>query len=153
MVKTIFSTAAFFIVVMLALLIAMENGFLAGGESQSGAFTLRQATLFFSIYVFFQVWNQINARALTPDVSGFHRLLANPPFLAVAGLVAIGQIVIVTFGNGVFAVEPLGIVDWLGVIGFTASVLVFAEITRRFRQTSPLSPPGVRGRHQSTELL
>ena len=29
-------------------------------------FTVLQVSLFFSIYVFFQVWNQINCRSLTP---------------------------------------------------------------------------------------
>src|SRR5439155_15815444 len=34
-------------------------------------FTVLQVSLFFSIYVFFQVWNQISCRSLTPEVSGF----------------------------------------------------------------------------------
>ena len=83
--------------------------------------------------MFFQVWNQINARALTPDESGFHRLLENRTFIVIASIVAIGQIVIVTFGGSIFKVERLGILDWLGVIAFTSSVLVFAEIARRIR--------------------
>jgi Ca2+-transporting ATPase len=131
---TIIVTAAFFVIVMLGLLIAMQRGFLAGDGEPEGGFTLRQGTLFFSIYVFFQVWNQINARSLTPDMSALHGLLQNPIFLAIAGLVALGQIAIVTFGKTVFHVGPLGFLDWLGVIAFTSSVLIFAEIVRRVRQ-------------------
>jgi len=97
------------------------------------SFTVLQVSLFFSIYVFFQVWNQINSRSLVPEVSGFHRILENRTFLTVAATVAIGQILIVTFGGPVFKVEPLGLVQWLGVIAFTASVLVFAELARRVR--------------------
>jgi Ca2+-transporting ATPase len=41
--------------------------------------------------------------------------------------------VIVTVGGAVFNVEPLGLLDWLGVIAFTSSVLIFAEIARRVR--------------------
>jgi Ca2+-transporting ATPase len=138
MVKTIFITASFFIVVMLALLVAMKNGFLADGQPPASGsdYTTRQVSLFFSIYVFFQVWNQINARSLTPAMSGFQRILQNPTFLTIAGIVAVGQIVIVTFGGAVFKVEPLGVLDWLGVIAFTSIVLIFAEVTRRIRLAS-----------------
>jgi Ca2+-transporting ATPase len=134
MVTTIFSTAGFFVVVMLILLLAMkDNNFLAGDGKQQGDFTIRQVSLFFSIYVFFQVWNQINSRALTPAMSGFERIFQNPTFLSIAAIVAMGQIAIVTFGSRAFQVEPLGVVDWVGVIAFTSSVLIFAEIARRVR--------------------
>lgn len=133
MTRTIFLTAGFYVVVMLTLMVAMKNGFLAGDGPRVGDYTIRQGTLFFSIYVFFQVWNQINARSLTPDMNAFHGLLNNAAFLTIAGLVAVGQIAIVTFGGVIFNVEPLGILDWLGVIGFTSSVLLFAEIARRLR--------------------
>ena len=134
-------TAAFFIVVMLTLLASMKKGFLANGEvpAEGEDFTVRQMTLFFSIYVFFQVWNQINARSLSPEISGFHRILHNPLFLGIAALTAIGQIVIVTFGGAVFKVVALGVYDWLAVVAFTASVLVFAEIVRQIRLA--VSPP------------
>ncbi|MGF1578477.1 MAG: calcium-translocating P-type ATPase, PMCA-type [Gemmataceae bacterium] len=93
-------------------------------------FTVLQVSLFFSLYVFFQVWNQINCRSLTPRESGMTRIWENPTFLAIAGTVAIGQIIIVTVGGSVFKVQPLSVVQWLVIIGATASVLVFAEIAR-----------------------
>ena len=165
MIRTIFITASFFIVVMLGLLVAMKYEFLRGdgpwsvevagnrlavdpqdeklkqdganwtydGQNATVMFTVYQVSLFFSIYVFFQVWNQINSRSLTPDMSGFQRILDNPTFLTIAGIVAIGQIVIVTFGGSVFKVAPLGVWDWLGVIAFTSTVLIFAEAARRIR--------------------
>ncbi|HZZ77917.1 MAG TPA: cation transporting ATPase C-terminal domain-containing protein, partial [Gemmataceae bacterium] len=132
MLWTIAVTAGFFLVVMLGLLVVMQRGFQGEGESVGG-FTIRQGTLFFSIYVFFQIWNQINCRSLTPGHSGLHRILRNPTFLVIAGLTAIGQMVIVTFGGRVFNVEPLSVGDWLGVIGLTSSILIFAEIVRRIR--------------------
>ena len=102
-------------------------------EEVSVDFTVFQVSLFFSIYVFFQVWNQINCRSLRPEVSGLYRLGKNRNFLAVALVVAVGQVAIITFGGNIFKVEPLGIMAWAGVIAFTSSVLVFAEIARRFR--------------------
>jgi Ca2+-transporting ATPase len=179
MVRTIFTTGTFFVVVILGLLWGMKGspdgpGWFAGqgdwsveiggsrvalpaddltppsgtsrwrvradypderlaGREVEVAFTVLQVSLFFSIYVFFQVWNQINSRSLVPEVSGFHRILENRTFLTVAATVAIGQILIVTFGGPVFKVEPLGPLEWIAVIAFTASVLVFAEVSRRIR--------------------
>jgi Ca2+-transporting ATPase len=97
------------------------------------SFTVLQVSLFFSVYVFFQVWNQINCRSLTPEVSGLHRLLANPTFLLIGATVAVGQVLIVSFGGVVFNVEPLSVAQWLAVIGGTSSVLLFAEAARRVR--------------------
>jgi Ca2+-transporting ATPase len=187
MLRTIFSTGAFFVVVMLGLLLVMKGdprrpGWLASEEgpwavevggnrlaAQRGdlalersplswedtwsirddpadsalkdvagreveiTFTVMQVSVFFSIYVFFQVWNQINCRALTPEASGFYRLWHNPTFLTIVALVAIGQIVIVTFGGSVFKVQALEPAVWLAIIAATASVLIFAEIARRIR--------------------
>src|SRR5207248_2829357 len=88
MKQTILVTAAFFVVVMLTLLVGMKYGkWFAGDSEPSSEFagmTVRQVSIFFSIYVFFQVWNQINCRSLVPDTSGLSRLFANPTFLVIA---------------------------------------------------------------------
>jgi Ca2+-transporting ATPase len=66
-------------------------------------------------------------------VSGFAGLLSNRAFVSIAAATALGQVLLVTFGGPVFKVEPLGPRAWLGVLAFTSSVLVFAEIARRVR--------------------
>jgi len=103
------------------------------GQDVYVAFTVFQVSVFFSIYVFFQVWNQINCRSLTPERSGLTSIWRNPTFVAIAAAVALGQIVIVTFGGNVFKVEPLSVWVWLAIIVFTSSVLIFAEIARAIR--------------------
>ncbi|QDU19290.1 calcium-translocating P-type ATPase, PMCA-type [Urbifossiella limnaea] len=137
MAGNILITAAFFVVVMIALLMGMQHwGWFAGAGEKSGEFpelTLRQATIFFCVYVFFQVWNQINCRSLDPRESGFYKLFANPQFLLIASLTVVGQVLIVTVGGAVFNVEPLGVIDWLVIAASTASVLAFAEVARRLR--------------------
>jgi Ca2+-transporting ATPase len=49
----------------------------------------------------------------------------------IAGGVAVGQVLIVTFGGAIFKVEPLSVLQWLAVLAGTASVLVFAKVARR----------------------
>jgi len=137
MLGTILGTAAFFVIAMLVLLEGMERGgWFAGSGAMSAEFptlTLRQATIFFTVYVFFQVWNQINCRSLSPRESGLRGLAANPTFLVIASLTVVGQVLIVRFGGAVFNVEPLDAIDWLVIAAATASVLLFAEAARRVR--------------------
>jgi Ca2+-transporting ATPase len=142
MLVTIFGTAGFFVVVMLTLLIGMVRlGWFKGDGVQNpdgwdfNPLNIRQVSIFFTVYVFFQVWNQINARSLTPEMSGFQGLFKNPTFLMIAGITAVVQILIVTvpFVGRVFSVEPLGWLDWLAIVAGTASVLVFGEVLRRVR--------------------
>src|SRR5262249_49240789 len=167
MIKTILSTAAFFIVVMLGLLAGMKYGhwFAGGGPGNPKVgMTTRQVSIFFAVYVFFQVWNEINCRALTPEVSGFHNILHNWTFLSIVGTIAVVQVLITSVPGlaSVFDVEPLNVLDWLLILIGTASVLVFAEIVRqirlRQREVSPaLAPrpagddePDAQARHTAT---
>ena len=138
MLGNIFITAAFFVVVMIALLKGMEtSGWFRGEGAVSTEFpelSVRQVAIFFTVYVFFQVWNQINCRSLTPNESGLWGLWKNPIFLFIASLTVVGQVLIVTFGGAVFSVEPLSLKDWLIIAGVTSSVLVFAEVARLIRK-------------------
>jgi Ca2+-transporting ATPase len=139
---TILITAGFFVAVMMALLYGMTHSgwFAAGsGPNPSGwdfePLNVRQVTYFFTTYVLFQVWNQINCRSLTPERSGFAGLLNNPMFWLIASLTLVGQITIVTFGGSVFRVEPLGVWDWVIIAVATSSVLIFSEIVRYIRKS------------------
>jgi Ca2+-transporting ATPase len=144
MLVTIFTTAVFFVVVMMTLLVGMEKYGWFDSEWAMGArseafpeLTTRQVSIFFAVYVFFQVWNQINCRSLTPRESGFWGILGNPTFLTIAGTVAVVQVLItsVPFLGWFFKVAPLGVLDWLAIIGGTASVLAFAELARLVRSS------------------
>ncbi len=111
-----------------------EGAWTAGGRPVTlTPFTVRQVSIFFTVYVLFQVWNEINCRSLVPQVSGFRGLLGNPIFLGIVGTIVVVQVLIVTFGGAVFQVEPLGPLTWLAILAFTASVLVFGEAARRVR--------------------
>jgi Ca2+-transporting ATPase len=112
---------------------------LLAGHKGEVTFTVFQVGLFFSVYVFFQVWNQINCRSLTPQTSGFHNLFSNKMFLLIAGTTAIGQVLIITIGGAVFKVERLSPLQWLAVLAGTSSVLIFAEIARVIRR-KPAEP-------------
>ena len=148
MAITIFSTAGFYIVVMLGILLAMEGGWLASGEPVPASYQpwgfepldVRQVSLFFTTYVLFQVWNLINCRSLTPMTSGLVGLHRNPFFLGIAGAILIGQLLIVNFGGTIFKTQPLGVMDWVWMLLGTSTVLIFAEIARQIRKRAELQP-------------
>jgi Ca2+-transporting ATPase len=140
MLGNVFTTGGFFIVVMMALLVGMRYGgwFAEGSGPNPGGWefaplNVRQVTIFFTLYIFFQVWNEINCRSLVPEVSGLAGLFGNPVFLGIVGVIVVVQVFIVTFGSSLFRVEPLGLLDWLVIAAATSSVLVFHEIARRIR--------------------
>jgi Ca2+-transporting ATPase len=135
--RTIATTAGFFVVAMLGLLLGLKLGWFAGAGGPSAEFaplTARQVSIFFTVYVLFQVWNLVNCRSLTPAASGLKGLWRNGAFLGILGLTVVGQVLIVSLGGAVFAVEPLGWLDWLVIGASTGSVLVFAEIARQLRR-------------------
>jgi Ca2+-transporting ATPase len=136
MLWNIVTTAGFFVAVMLGLLLGLKyGGWFAGGAPSTDlhGLTVRQVSIFFTTYIFFQVWNEINCRSLAPEISGFRGLLQNPTFLGIVGLIVVVQVLIVTLGGEVFKVEALYLGDWLLIGAFTATVLVFGEVTRRVR--------------------
>jgi P-type Ca2+ transporter type 2C len=137
MLWNIMATAAFFVVVMMTLLLGMRWGDWFRGDAPESqdfpGFSVHQITIFFTTYIFFQVWNEINCRSLVPEVSGFSGLFRNPTFLAVMGVIVLGQVLIVTFGGDVFKVTRLTPLEWGAIAVGTASVLLFNEVVRRLR--------------------
>jgi Ca2+-transporting ATPase len=150
MIKTILTTAAFFVVVMMVLLAGMQwGGWFDSNwgrrEHHSLMFselTVRQVSIFFAVYVFFQVWNQINCRSLTPDMSGLQHITQNRTFLAIVGTIAVVQVVLTSVPAlaAIFQVEPLRPVDWLVIIVATSTVLIFREVARRLQAAAPPQP-------------
>lgn len=89
---------------------------------------------FFTVFVILQFWNMFNAKAFGTGKSAFAGLNQSFGFIAVAGIILIGQILIVTFGGDVFRTVPLAINDWLIIIGATSFVLWIGELIRLFKK-------------------
>ncbi len=95
-----------------------------------------ELTLFFTIFVFMQFWNIFNAKAFMSGKSAFHGLFAKGSsrgFLITLAIILIGQILIVTYGGGMFEVVPLPTSDWLYIISGTSVILWIGEIARLVR--------------------
>ena len=87
-------------------------------------------TAFFTIFVMLQFWNLFNASVFGTDHSVFKDARHAIGMISVAGIILIGQIIIVEFGGKVFRTVPLTWVEWLLIIGSTSIVLWIGEIWR-----------------------
>lgn len=136
----IVSTAFFFVIAMLALLLGMKNyNWFAGGmppdpEWEFNPLNAHQVSIFFTTYVLFQVWNIINCRSLSAYESGLKGVFTNPTFLAVMLLILFGQVLIIQVGGSVFKVTPLGILDWAIILAATSVVIIKAEVFKFFQR-------------------
>lgn len=87
-------------------------------------------TQFFTVFVLLQFWNMFNAKVFDTNISVFKSFKGSKSFLVVAGLILVGQYLIVTYGGDVFRTVPLSFVDWIKLIVITSSVLWIGEIVR-----------------------
>ena len=87
-------------------------------------------TAFFTIFVMLQFWNLFNASVFGTNHSVFKDSRHALGMISVAGIILIGQIIIVEFGGKVFRTVPLTLSEWIIIIGSTSIVLWVGEIWR-----------------------
>jgi len=87
-------------------------------------------TAFFTIFVMLQFWNLFNASVFGTNHSVFKDSRHAFGMISVAGIILIGQIIIVELGGKVFRTVPLTLTEWLYIIGATSLVLWVGEIWR-----------------------
>lgn len=147
MAKTILSMGFFFVVLLFGLLQYFKHSditslrqfdFVEFGRhffdfSAGNGLSPYELSLFFTFFVFLQFWNMFNTKAYMSGKSAFAILTQCGGFLLIAGVILVGQWVIVTFGGEMFNVTPLHWVDWLIIIGVTSIILWSGEIIRLVR--------------------
>lgn len=100
------------------------------GDFSEGMLSAYELTVFFAIFVFLQFWNMFNAKAYRSGSSALAGLRSCRYFLLIALVIAGGQILITTFGGGVFRVVPLDLYSWVLIVGATSVVLLGGELLR-----------------------
>ena len=98
-----------------------------------GNFTPKELSLLFTIFVFMQFWNIFNAKAYHTGQSALKGLFdkdVRRGFGLTLLIIALGQVLIVSFGGEMFNVVPLPFGEWLRIIGFTSIILWLGEIER-----------------------
>ena len=102
-------------------------------KHEGGRFTPKELSLLFTIFVFMQFWNIFNAKAYHAEQSALKGLFNKDirrGFCFTLLIIALGQVLIVTFGGEMFSVVPLPVGDWVRIIGCTSLILWVGEIER-----------------------
>lgn len=93
--------------------------------------SLEYKTIFFTGFVFMQIWNLLNARVMGSTKSAFSALWKNKTFIVVLSLIILLQVLIVEFlPSGLFRTCKIGIEYWGAIVGVTAIVIIIGEIYR-----------------------
>ena len=98
-----------------------------GGETE---FKTYELSIFFTIFVFFQIWNLFNAKAFASGHTAFYNVKGSKVFFLVVMGIIIGQYVIVTIGGQMFSVTPLALIDWGWIIGTTSLIMFIPLMTK-----------------------
>ncbi len=99
-----------------------------------GGVTMKEYSVFFTVFVMMQFWNLFNARCLGTNQSAFANVLENRGFLAIVATIFVGQVLFVQFGGTIFRTEPLTVVEWMAIVGGTSVVLWLGELWRFLRR-------------------
>ncbi len=83
-----------------------------------------ELSMFFTIFVFLNIWNLFNARAFESGHTAFHDKRNSKVFFTTLLVIIMGQILVVQFGGNMFNVRPLAVNDWIAIIAGTSLVLI-----------------------------
>ncbi|MBO7615667.1 MAG: calcium-translocating P-type ATPase, PMCA-type [Bacteroidales bacterium] len=98
-----------------------------------GNFTPKELSLLFTIFVFMQFWNIFNAKAYHTMDSAFKGLFNKDirrGFGLTVLIIALGQVLIISFGGEMFNVVPLPFGDWIRIVIGTSLILWLGEMER-----------------------
>jgi Ca2+-transporting ATPase len=115
----------------IVLLLLQATNFLGANLTRAGEF----ASVLFTTYVFFQVFNEFNARSVKPERSALTGVLKSRSFLTIVAIIIVVQIALTQFGGLVFNTAPLSLVMWIKIILLTSTALILGELYRFARRS------------------
>ena len=95
--------------------------------------------IFFSVFVFLQFWNILNARAFATGKWAFNNIEDSKVFWAVAIVIFVGQIALVQFASPLFNCAPLDLKTWIWIILGTSPVFIFGQVVANVKNVDALS--------------
>jgi len=84
--------------------------------------------IFFSVFVYLQFWNMLNARTFKTGKWVFNNMEDSKVFWSVAAVIFAGQIALVQYCSPLFNCSPLSLSDWIWVIVGTLPVLIVGQM-------------------------
>ena len=133
MLANILITGSVFVVVLLTMLIHWGDSITITGSNYADPVNhdaIYRLSIFFTTFVLLQFWNLFNARAFDAHGGVHGDMKHSKGFLLILLAILAGQILIVTFGDGVFRTVPVSFVDWLIMIASTSLIYIGGRIIR-----------------------
>lgn len=97
---------------------------------KDGTFSTYDSTLIFTTFIMLQFWSMWNAKAFLTRKSSLHGLRESRMFIAVAGIILVGLVLIVTYGGSMFNTAPISLCDWIKIFVLTSPVFIVGEMIR-----------------------
>ena len=97
-----------------------------------------EMAIFFSVFVFMQFWNMLNARTFATGKWAFNNMEDSKVFWSVAIIIFVGQIVLVQFCPLLFNCAPLSISTWIAIILGTSPVFILGQLVAMVKNRSIL---------------
>lgn len=97
------------------------------------ALSIRELTLFFTLFVLLQFWNMLNVRSLGSKESLLGHWSGCRSFLLVWLFIGLGQVAIVEWGGEIFRTEPLSLKEWLLLFALSSLSLLIGGGLRWLR--------------------
>ena len=91
--------------------------------------------IFFSVFVFLQFWNMLNARAFATGKWAFNNMEDSKVFWSVAAVIFVGQIALVQYCSPLFDCAPLDTATWVKIIIGTSPVFIFGQVVAKVKNT------------------
>ena len=134
MMKFIMMSGSIFAVLMIGLyyyFVREANGGPVFARGINPNINPHEMGIFFSVFVFLQFWNMLNARAFATGKWAFNNMEDSKVFWGVAAVIFVGQIAIVQFFSPLFNCAPLELTDWLWIILGTFPVFLVGQVVSK----------------------
>ena len=131
MMRFILATGVFFAVLMIGLyyyFVREANGGPVFMRGINPNINPQEMGIFFSVFVFLQFWNMLNARSFATGKWALNNIRGSKVFWTVAAVIFVGQIVLVQFFSPLFNSAPLDLKTWLLIILGTSPVFIIGQI-------------------------
>ena len=130
--RQIFGVGGLFLLLLFALHYILEHLDLTTGQWVEGKeqLTALDLSVFFTTFVFLQLWNMFNAKAFHSGRSAFAGMDRARYFLLITAVILVGQFLITTFAYDFFQIAPLPLSYWIALLIATSPVLWIGELGR-----------------------
>jgi len=108
-------------------------GVRCGREAFDDGLPSTHYTVIFNVFVFCQVFNEINARKVTNEMNVFKGIFTNPLFCCILSFIVIVQVLIVEFGGHALKTVPLEWYLWLICIAIALLTIPLGFILRKIK--------------------